>query len=171
MNNRTERFVFEYLKSFNGAAAARRAGYAESSAPVVASQLLKREDVQTQIQIELEKIKLGADHVLSILAQIATANIGDFLIEDKLIDEDGVVNETLKLDVQAVLDNGHLIKSLKMTKFGPQIELHEKIPVLNLLGKYFRLFSENQINWEQKTPDGFSYDEMKQKFIEALKND
>lgn len=49
MNVRRARFIDEYLRDGNGAAAARRAGYSEKSAKVTASRLLTNDNVQSEL--------------------------------------------------------------------------------------------------------------------------
>jgi phage terminase small subunit len=54
---RQERFVAEYAVSRNGAAAARAAGYAHSSAKVTASRLLTKDNLQAALQARERELR------------------------------------------------------------------------------------------------------------------
>ena len=56
LTGKQQRFVAEYLVDGDGANAARRAGYASSSAKVTACGLLKRADIQHWIAVETGRI-------------------------------------------------------------------------------------------------------------------
>ena len=68
LTGKEERFCLEYCVDYNGAAAARRAGYAEKSAAKAACKLLKEERVLTRVrQLQQEQAKrlcLSSDLVL-----------------------------------------------------------------------------------------------------------
>lgn len=64
MNDKQKRFADEYLIDFNGTKAAIRAGYAENSAAVQASQMLNNEAIKSYI----EKRKLEMDEELGLSA-------------------------------------------------------------------------------------------------------
>lgn len=104
-------FINEYLKVFNGAEAARRAGYSETSARQRAEELLSNSDISLQIQARLSEIHMSADEALEILAAHARGDIGQFT--DRLG----------QLDLQAAKEAGlsRLIKKFKqrtITKIG-----------------------------------------------------
>lgn len=76
-----EKFCQEYIKDFNGARAARDAGYSEDSAKQEATRLLSFADVQDRIK-ELEDEALAAakvtpGRIIQELAHIAFADITD----------------------------------------------------------------------------------------------
>jgi phage terminase small subunit len=64
MNSRRLRFIDEYLVDQNGAAAARRSGYAASCARQTAAELLSNPDIATAIQRKREQVarKLSVTH-------------------------------------------------------------------------------------------------------------
>lgn len=55
MTEKQEQFLAEYLKDFNGAAAARRMGYSEGSAKTIASRLLRTPGIREALAMELTK--------------------------------------------------------------------------------------------------------------------
>ncbi len=116
-------FIDEYLKCFNGAEAARRAGYSDKTARQTASDLLAEDYISEQIQARLAEVHMSADEALEILAAHARGDIGKFA--DRLG----------QLDLQAAKEAGisRLIKKFKqktVTKIGKSdtdedVEIHD----------------------------------------------
>ena len=83
LNDRQKDFVLAYLKSKNGADAARKAGYAERNAAKTASTLLKDANIRkvmTAVQSALwDAEALSLPEARAILARKARANIADVL--------------------------------------------------------------------------------------------
>lgn len=73
--SKRETFTKEYLVDFNGAAAARRAGYSPNSARQTAHELLTKPDVQTEIieatQERFAKLEISQDSILLEYSTIA----------------------------------------------------------------------------------------------------
>ena len=61
LTSRQERFIAEYLKDYNGAGAARRAGYKKWSARHSSASLLKRPEVQAIIEARRARVAAGAE--------------------------------------------------------------------------------------------------------------
>lgn len=84
--NRRALFVAEYLIDLNGRKAAIRAGFAEKSAHVTASRLLKDPWVKAEVRRELadrrKRLRVSADKVEQELAKIGFANLLDYLEPD-----------------------------------------------------------------------------------------
>jgi phage terminase small subunit len=81
---RQERFVAEYIKDFNGARAARAAGYSEIAAASIACDLLKRPHIRSAVRkakadfIEQHSTEtIDKNWVLARLMWIAQANLND----------------------------------------------------------------------------------------------
>jgi phage terminase small subunit len=78
-------FVAEYLVDLNGAAAARRAGYSDKSAAVLASRLLIKVNVAAALQKAFAdrslRTGLTADRVLAELEQLAFSNIANYVVD------------------------------------------------------------------------------------------
>ena len=131
-------FVAAYLgeSSGNAADAARRAGYRwpEKQGP----QQLAKTSVRTAIDASLDEAALKADEILARISDIATADIGDF------VSIDGKGGCTLDLAKAKKAGRTHLIKSIKPTKFGLAIELHDTQAALEKLARYRGLFAERE---------------------------
>lgn len=78
-----ERFVLEYLKDLNGAAAARRSGIREPSARTWASRTLAKPEIAARVaQMKTEhreRIKLDVDDLVDRLARIATTDMSELV--------------------------------------------------------------------------------------------
>jgi hypothetical protein len=124
-------FIEAYLGESNGNAtdAARRAGYSEH-AVTGSRDLLKNPKIQARIQARVASAAMAANEVLARLGDVAAADITEFLdIKD---------DDTWKLSLKRVKrkGKGHLIRKIKMTRDGPEIELEARLPALIQLGAY-----------------------------------
>lgn len=72
-------FVQEYLKDFNATQAAIRSGYSTRGARVQGHRLLTDANVAAAVRAEIEERAMGADEVLTRLADMARGDMGDFL--------------------------------------------------------------------------------------------
>ena len=104
-------FVSEYLKCFNAAEAARRAGYSEKTARSVGLETLTKPYIKSQIDARLSEIHMSADEALKLLADMGRGDIGD------LIDDNGL------LDIQTAREKGmtkllRKIKQKTITRIG-----------------------------------------------------
>ena len=131
-------FIAEYLKDFNGSAAAARAGYKGNPA-VIASRLLRNVKIKTEVERQIAERAMGADEVLQRLAEMARGDLGDAIASFP----HGRGSISL-VDWQKLVDAGktHLVKKFKTTKDGVEIELHDPQRALELLGKHHQLFTE-----------------------------
>ncbi len=79
------RFVEEYIVDLNGKQAAIRAGYSPKTAEVQASRMLRYAQVQAALKAAMEarskRTQITADRVVTELAKLAFANLGDYLPE------------------------------------------------------------------------------------------
>ena len=105
LNKRQQVFIDEYLKCFNGAEAARRAGYSEKSARFQASELLADPNISQQIQARLAEVHMSADEALKLTADIARGDVADFM---------AIGSMGFSLDLQAAVEAGktNLIKKV-----------------------------------------------------------
>lgn len=133
-------FVDYYLGESNGNAteAARLAGYAgrENTLATVGKENLKKPDVWAEVTRRMAESAMTSDEVLSRTSAIARGSLGDFLD----ITEDG--DWKLNLPRAKKAAKLGLLKKLKCTKFGVEIELHDPLTALNLLGKRHRLWND-----------------------------
>lgn len=130
---KNRRFIREYLVDFNGAEAARRAGYAPTYAGIVAWQLLGRPAVKKQLlKVKnrlLEESEVSAKNVIKELARIAFSDVGDLVEWD---------TENISLIPKELLAEQHrrCIKSIASTQKGTKIVLHDKVKAIEVLMKY-----------------------------------
>lgn len=124
-------FIEEYIQCWNGAEAARRAGY--KHARNQASFLLAIPNIQEAIKARIAEKAMSADEVLLRLGAQARGNLADF------VSSAGVI------DWRVVKKKGELIKSINHTA-GKQsrIELYDAQAALVHLGKHHRLFVDQQ---------------------------
>lgn len=111
LTKKQEIFVNEYLQCFNGAEAARRAGYSEKNARDTASDLLANPDISRHIQSRLNEVHMSADEALKLTADIARGDVTEFITGFGNIDIDAVRKS----------GKGRLIKKIKqktVTKIG-----------------------------------------------------
>lgn len=130
---RRRKFVEEYLRCWNGAEAARRAGYSSKRCTVTASNLLACEEIKAAIEQRIAETAMSADEVLARLAEQARA------VQMQYLEADGTVDlETLLAD-----GYGHLVKGTHWDRNGNlTITFHDAQSALGLLGKHLRLFAE-----------------------------
>lgn len=129
MNRKRRMFVEEYLKCFTPAKAARRAGYAHPQ--VMGCRLMKVQEIHEEIDRRIKETQMDADEVLTRLAQMARANISDF------------VGDVGQIDFKKVKEKGYLVKKVVHQKGQRSvIELHDSKDALRLLGRHHALFTD-----------------------------
>ena len=135
------RFIDEYLIDLNATQAAIRAGYSEKTAYSIGVQLLKKLEIQVEIQKRRNrlqsKLEITQERVLQELAAIAFANGADYA---------KVVNSGLLPTVEMIPTNElppeklPAIAGIKANQYGVEVKLHDKVKALELLGKYLGTF-------------------------------
>jgi phage terminase small subunit len=132
------RFVDEYLKDFNGAAAIRRCGYPTEAPGDLAWNWLQREAVQEAIREAIEerarRTLVDQDQVIHELAQIAFSDITDFVEWD----EHGIVS----MKPSRTLPKGRrrAITEVSQTAQGVKIKVSDKTRALELLARHLNMF-------------------------------
>jgi phage terminase small subunit len=147
LSKKHQRFVAEYLKSFNGTRAY-MAVYPKSSyeaAMVSASELLRNPKVSEAIDTQKNNVLMQADEAMRIMSEIARGDIGDFM---------SVNSMGFELDMQAAreAEKTGIIKRVRQTvitvngekedkeTITTDIELHDKLAavrdVLKIHGKF-----------------------------------
>ena len=143
---------------------------------------IKNPKIQAAIEQKLREETLSAQEVLKRLSDQAQADIGDFLNDEHFID----------IDLTQAKKDGktHLIKKIKQntkTTVMPdgteienhflEIELHDPQKALELLGKYYKLFTQrveiDDSEWENTILDLIkhelvSFDEVSREFGQSL---
>jgi len=140
LSNKRQIFINEYLKCFNGAEAARRAGYAEESVRVSASSILSDPNIAAIVDARIAESQMSADEALIRVSQHAKASITD------VIDDNG------HIDWNKVTKNGYLVKSISPGKFGTRIELVDSQAALDKILKVHGKYKEAAKDNESETP-------------------
>jgi phage terminase small subunit len=128
-------FVNEYLKCFNASEAARRAGY-NGKSNVIGAQLLANLSIREEIERRVSEITMTANEALIRLAEQARVDIGDF----------AQYWEGDKFNLQKAKEDGrsHLIKKLKPTQYGTELELHDKDFAIDRIIKMLGMVTDRQ---------------------------
>ena len=136
-----KKFVDEYLIDLNATQAAIRAGYSEKTADRIASENLRKLEVQKYLQTKQTKLQNKSEvtqqRVIDELASIAFAKGTDYATI-----KNGCVNiqDTDKLtDKQKAAISG-----IKSTQFGVEIKLADKLKALELIGKHIGMFKDKE---------------------------
>ena len=143
---RHKRFVEAYCEHFNGARAAREAGYAESRARVTASELLDDADISAMVEERLDKLAMSSAEATKRMADIARSDISDFFRVIEYTDDDGNERTALALDREAVLEHGGgIVKSIQWNENGrPKLKLHDAQRALEKILKAHGAFNHTQ---------------------------
>lgn len=155
-------FCEAYVRLANVSAAAREAGYAESSAHTRGHELMQRDDIKAEIarlrEIRDKEIGMSAADVLRELVEVVTTDLGDVLTwgEEEVLGENGlpmtlpdgspimrpVITPIHSSDIPRA--KRRAIKSISMSEKGTfKIELADRMKALELLGKHFGIFEKD----------------------------
>ncbi len=144
LTDKQRRFVEQYCIHFNGALAAREAGYSEDTCKEIASENLTKPNIKDAVSQRLKELTMSADEATKRLTDMARGSIEPFLT----INDDG--STTIDLSTDESKKNLGLIKKIKQTKRSigdteiievyNEIELHDQkdalINILKLHGKF-----------------------------------
>jgi phage terminase small subunit len=127
-------FINEYLSDFNATRAAQRAGYGgdDNTLAVTGSRLLRIDKVAEAIAARMQEKAMGPDEVLRRLAEQARAEYSAYLTPDGAVDFARLIAD----------GKGHLVKGIKDTAQGRNIEFHDAQAALVHIGKHHKLFTE-----------------------------
>jgi len=146
MRAKQKLFLAEYLKDLDGPRAAIAAGYSAKSAESYACQLLAKPEIAKiladKAKKKLEKAEISSDWVLSKLKLLAEYD------PRRLFDANGNPIPVQQLDESTA----QAITGIETTaKGGLKYRTSDRIKALELLGKYFKLFTD-QVELSQKEP-------------------
>lgn len=142
LTNKEKMFVERYLTHWNGAKAAREAGYGEKNCHTASLELRQKPYIKKAIAERMYSVCMETNEALGRLAAIARGDITDFLTYDE---ED----HEWKVDIQKAIDNGcsFLIKSYNIGRFGPaNIELYSAVDALDKICKHLNLYKPDETN-------------------------
>lgn len=80
LTDKQKRFIEEYCIDFNGAKAAQRAGFSAKTAPVQASQMLRKPHIKAALAARAHEFAMPAEEAIKHLADIARGRLNDYLI-------------------------------------------------------------------------------------------
>lgn len=151
LTEQQKRFCEEYVIDFNGARAAREAGYAQKGDRVQASRLLTYDNVSEYIQhlleLKSERTRITADMVVAEIAKVAFLNVEDFY-DDMGLKPLSELDENAKAAISS-----YQTKRIKVGKDKhedvPIMKVHDKMKALELLGKHVGAFEKDN---QQKQP-------------------
>lgn len=81
LTDKQKRFIEEYCVDFNATQAAIRAGYSQNTAYSIGEENLRKPDIIGEIKERLESLTLSADETTKMIADMAKANISDYLVK------------------------------------------------------------------------------------------
>lgn len=123
-------FVEEYLRCWNAAEAARKAGYAAKEK--AGWRLLKNEHIKKLISKRMAEITMETNEVLLRLTQQARVDIGEFVKKG---------DSGIAIDWDRVLEHGYMVKKISYTSKGqPVLEFHDAQKALELIGRAQGMF-------------------------------
>ena len=130
LSKRQTVWLEEYFKTWNATEAARRAGYAHPRQE--GARLLSNVVVAEEIQKRIAEKTMSADEVLVRLGEQARAGYADYIGSNGKVDLAG-----MKRDGKM-----HLVKKVKPTKFGIEVEFYDAQTALVNIGRHHKLFTD-----------------------------
>lgn len=141
MTEKQERFIDEYIIDFNATRAAIAAGYSSKRANSQGVHLLSIPEIQAEVRRRKAEISAGlrisAERVLWEMAALGFSNIFDYV---------EVIDGELRLKELPPEKQG-AVSSIKITKNGTEVKLHDKLKALEFLAKYTGL-TDHKANTE-----------------------
>lgn len=158
LTDKQRAFVEHYLTCWNASEAARLAKYSLKTAGSIGSENLKKPEIRAAIDQRLKDLQLSANEVLARLADLAGADMSDFIAPS---------GRGFKIDLKKARALGklHLIRKLKMDGLETSIELYDVKDALVQLGRHHALFTDNiagklDVTRRDKSADEMSDDEL-----------
>lgn len=125
LNDKQTTFLAEYLKCWNASEAARRAGYSERTASEQGSRLLANASISAEIERRKTEIIMSADEVLARLTEQGRAAYSAYFTADGAVDLGKLIAD----------GKAYLIKKIKPTKEGLEVEFYDAQSALVMLAK------------------------------------
>ena len=171
ITDKMRQFVDEYLIDLNATQAAIRAGYSEATAQEQSSQLLDRPDIRELVEQRqkdrIDRTQLSQDLTVNELKTIAFSDVADFVI----VKEGGVIEQRPFNELKK--EQTRCVKKIKQTVRTAQssdgsilhqtatleIELHDKLKALELLGRHLGMFNDSiRLKSEEPLPLTISFE-------------
>ena len=138
------RFInFYFVNGGNATKAAALAGYKgdDNSLAVTGHDNLRKPKIEAIIKSRLNEEAMSANEALWRTSQIARMDISPYIDHFKTSDKKWLIG----VDIERLIDDGHghLVKSVKHTKDGTNIEFYDKQKALDQIMRYYRIDSPN----------------------------
>lgn len=151
LSARDRRFVDAYLVYYNGAEAYRRSGGTSPNGFVMASRKLSRVNIQEAIRERQRQAGISREEITARVAAIAAADIGDLFVLEVPLDADGnplgppepVPNWPKLVGPNRDPNLSRLVKSIKMTRAGLVLELHDQVRAAELAARFQGMLTDN----------------------------
>ena len=148
LSPRHRRFVMAYVRTLNASAAARAIAPTAKRPDQIGYELLRKPEIRAAIDAALAAESMPAAEVLARLTQIARASIADVLRlpDGTPVGQFPVAIDDYAVDLVKAQATGaiHLVKRIKTTEQGTEVEMYSAHEALRDLGKIHRLFIERQ---------------------------
>lgn len=144
LTNKQKMFVKEYLIDLNATQAAIRAGYSEKTAGQIGEENLKKPEIASAVQAEMDKrakrIEITQDSVMQELAKIGFGNIRNLYAEDGSLMHVQDMPESVTATIQEVTEE--TIGSGDNLMLRRKFKIADKKASLELCGKHLKLFTD-----------------------------
>lgn len=163
LTNKEQMFINEYLRCWNGAEAARLAGYSPKAAKEIAYENLTKPHIQVAIQSRMKEAAMSAEETLARISGHARGDISTFL----RVNDDGFLNFDFSDD--AAKGQLHLLKKVKTKRSrrvvgkgedaeiwedeSVEVELYDAQKALDMLARYHNLYTEKDGEGNPLTDD------------------
>lgn len=150
-------FVREYLVDLNAAAAARRAGYSESTARAIGAENLTKPHIAAALQAAMDerskRTEITADRVLKELARIGFSDIRDlftwsddrtaYVPSDDLTEDQAAAISSVKSETtHYTREDGESETKIKL-----ELKTYDKLGALEKIGKHLGMFVDRTLNF------------------------
>jgi len=142
LSGTAERFTDGEVRNsyLNGTQAARQAGYAHPGAE--AHRLLKDAEIRALIDERMKDLEVRTEQIIAREFDVATAGIGDFAEVLEQVNLAQMARKAKELGID------HLIKKLKATKDGLELELYDAHQARELLGRRLKLWEDEDTKFD-----------------------
>ena len=144
LTSRERLFCELFITNHNGGLSVMKAGYKHGSVATASSfswRLRQRYNIKRYLAWLSFKLAdacfVKAVDIIDQYTRIAFADMNDFVVSD---------GRRIKLNDSKMID-GQLVKTIRQTKDGATIELHDKLQALGRLEKYFKIMPKD---WKQE---------------------
>lgn len=145
---RQKKFVSEYAKSGNATQAAKAAGYSKKTAGAIAAENLQKPHITAAIEKAVKRVteraELKAADVLVELRKIAFVDLSHAYREDGTIKLPHEMPDDIRAALQSFESDELIIRGGFKIGKRRKVKLHDKVKSLELIGKYFKMFTDMQ---------------------------